>query len=59
MKDISRRLKNIEQKMNLSEKPKTVTIVFYGDTLPPDEKQGNITTHYVLYKEICKEKDQQ
>ncbi len=59
MKDINRRLKKVEQELNLSEKQKTVTIVHFGDTLPPDQKQGNITTHYVLYKEICKQKDQQ
>jgi hypothetical protein len=58
MRDINRRLKKVEQALNLSEKPKTVTIVYYGDTIPPDKKQGNITTHFVLYKELYKEKDQ-
>jgi len=49
MKDIGRRLKNIEKKMNLSEKPKTVTIVHFSDELPPDYTNGNTTIHFVKY----------
>ena len=51
MRDICRRIKNIEKKLNLSEKPKTVTIVQFGAQLPPDRTERNITYHFVMYDE--------
>ncbi len=55
MRDISRRLSKIEKKLNLNEKPKTVTIVQYGDELPPDRTEGNTTIHFVRYDDIAKQ----
>ena len=52
MRDITRRLNKAEKALNLSEKPKTVTIVHYGDVLPPDRTEGNITTHFIKYDEL-------
>jgi len=54
MRDISRRVNNIEKKLNLNEKPGTVTIVLFGDQLPPDRTEGNVTIHYVMYDEMAK-----
>ncbi len=59
MRDFRRRLNNIEKKLNLKEEPKTITIVHYGGELPPDRTNGNTTIHFVMYDEICKEKEQQ
>jgi len=59
MRDMSRRLKNIEKKLNLNEEHKIVNIIHYGGELPPDCTNGNKTIHFVKYDEICKEKDQQ
>ena len=50
MRDMSRRLKNIEKKLNLKEEPKTITIVHYGGELPPDCTNGNTTIHFVMYE---------
>ena len=58
MRDIVRRLKNIEKKMNLNEEHKIVNIIQYGGELPPDCTNGNTTIHFVMYDEICKEKKQ-
>ena len=61
MRDICRRIKNIEDKLNLSEKPKTVTIVQYGigkDQVPPDQTVGNMTIHCVMYDEIATKSNQ-
>jgi hypothetical protein len=55
MRDIGRRVKNIEKRLNLREKPITITIVDYGGgELPPDRTQGNITYHYVMYDDRAK-----
>ncbi len=51
MRDISRRINKAEKALNLSEEPKTVTIVQFGGELPPDRTQGNITIQYVMYDE--------
>ncbi len=59
MRDIGRRLKNIEKKLNLNEEHKIVTIVHFGGELSPDCTNGNTTIHFVMYDEICKEKEQQ
>jgi hypothetical protein len=50
MTNIKRRIKNIEKKLNLNEKPKTVTIVQFGGELPPNRTEGNITIQYVMYE---------
>ena len=47
MKDIHRRLKKAEKTMNINQEHTTVNIVWYGDKLPPDRTEGNITCHYV------------
>ncbi|MBL7147149.1 MAG: hypothetical protein ISS76_23130 [Phycisphaerae bacterium] len=59
MRDFSRRLKSIEKKLNLNKEHKIINIIHYGDELPPDSTTGNTTIHFVMYDEICKEKDQQ
>jgi hypothetical protein len=35
VKSIERRVENIEKKLNINEKPETVTIILYGGQLPP------------------------
>ncbi len=55
MRDISRRVKNVEKRLNLSEKPITITIVKYGGQLLPDKTVGNITYHFVMFDEIEKQ----
>ena len=49
MRDIIRRLNKVEKALNLSEEPKIVTIVHFGDELPPDCTNGNTTIHFVMY----------
>jgi hypothetical protein len=51
MRDISRRIKNVENRLNLSEKSITITIVLFGGELPPDRKEAGINVHFELYKE--------
>jgi len=55
VRDISRRVKNVEKRLNLNEKPETVTIVMFGGQLPPDRTEGNLTTHYLMYDEKAKQ----
>jgi hypothetical protein len=55
MTNMKRRIKKIEDKLNLNEKPKTVTIVQFGGELPPDQTVGNMTIHHVLYDERAKQ----
>ncbi len=50
MRDITRRLNKAEKVLNLSEEPKTVTIVQFGGELPPDQTQGNTTYHFVMFE---------
>jgi hypothetical protein len=50
MTNIERRIKNIEKKLNLNEKPQMVRIVLFGGKLPPNRTQGNITIQYVMYE---------
>ena len=54
MRDISKRVRNAEKKLNLSQEHIAVDIVCYGDKLPPDRTEGNITIHYVKYDEKAK-----
>lgn len=54
MRDISRRIENVEKKLNLKEKPITIKIVLFGGELPPDRTAGNITHHFVKYDEMEK-----
>ena len=49
MRDITRRLNKVEKALNFSEKPKTVTIVQFGNQLPLDRIEGNTTIHFVMY----------
>ena len=53
MRDVSRRVKNIEKRLNLNEKPIRVTVVRFGGQLPPDRTEGNITYHYVMYDKVA------
>ena len=55
MTNMKRRIKNVEDKLNLNEKPVTIMIVEYGGELPPDRTQGNMTIHYVMYDERAKQ----
>ena len=50
MTNIKRRIKKIEDKLNLSEKPKTVTIVLFGGDLPPGRIEGNTTYQFVMFE---------
>jgi len=52
MREIDRRIKNVEKRLNLNEKPKTVTTVQFGGELPPDRTEGNITYHHVMYEKL-------
>jgi hypothetical protein len=58
MKDISRRVKNIEEKLNFNEEQKTLTIIQFGGQLPPDRIEGNRTIHFVMYDDIATENNQ-
>ena len=51
MANIKRRIKKIEDKLNLSEKPKMVTIVQFGGELPPNRIEGNTTYHFVMFED--------
>ena len=55
MRNLTRRLNEVEKALNLNEKPKTVTMVLFGGELLPDRTEGNTTYHFVLYEEIEKE----
>ena len=55
MRDISRRIRNVEKRLSLREKHETVTIVQFGGQLPPDRIEGNITYHYEIYNETVKQ----
>lgn len=55
MRDIRRRLKNVEKRLNLNEKPITIEIIQYCEgPLPPDRTVGNITISHVMYDEVAK-----
>ena len=54
MRDISRRIKNVEKRLGLKEKPETVTIVLFGGQLPPNRTEGNITYQFLMYDEMEK-----
>ena len=62
MSDIRRRLKKAEEKLNLNQEHKIVTIVDYSGfvdssgELPPDRTYGNITVRYVAYEDVSKDK---
>lgn len=53
MRDISRRGKTAEKKLNLNREPITINVIeFYGEDdvdLSPDRTEGNITIHHVRY----------
>jgi hypothetical protein len=53
MRDISRRVKTAEKKLNLNREPLIINVIeFYGEgdvDLPPDRTDGNITVHHVKY----------
>ena len=55
MRDITRRIKNVEKKLALNEKPITITIVQFGNELTPDRIEGNTTIHFVRYDDIAKQ----
>ena len=55
MYNLGRRLDKIEDKLNLSKKPTVVNIVHFGEELPPDRTDGNITVHFVKYDERAKQ----
>jgi hypothetical protein len=60
MSDLSRRLKKLEGKLNVDKEQRIVEIVWFSDgPLPPDHTDGNITTHYVRFNDICNKKEQQ
>lgn len=56
MRDISRRIKNVEEKLNLNKKHTTIQIIMFGGKgkLSPDWTVGNTTYHLVHYDEIKK-----
>ena len=52
MHNLSRRVTNLEKKLNVDQEHLTVNITYYGSgELPPDHTEGNITCHYVRYGE--------
>ena len=57
MSDISRRLKKVENTLNVNreERPPAEIVYFGGGVLPPDTP--GIT--YVRFEDVCKEKEQQ
>jgi hypothetical protein len=59
MRNIRRRLKSIEERLNLKEEPKTITIVLLGGELPPDHTEGNMIYHFVMYDEMNDRKAKQ
>ena len=60
MSDLNRRLKKIEKSLNVDNEQRVVEIVMFCDgILPPDHCEGNITTHYVRFDDICSKKEQQ
>ena len=50
MRDINRRIKAVEKRLNIKEEPKTITIVQYAGELPPDRMEGNTTIHFVMFE---------
>ncbi len=55
MRDLRRRLKKAEDMLNIDKPQVIVTLTYYGDTLPQDRKEGNITYHYVMYDKKTKQ----
>ena len=51
MRDITRRIKDAEKKLNVNEERRTLTIVMFGGELPPDKKVGKLTIRCVMYGE--------
>lgn len=50
MRDIGRRIKNIEKRLNLAGEHITFVIVWFGERLPPDRTEGNMTIRFVKYE---------
>jgi hypothetical protein len=54
VRDISRRVKTAEKKLNLNREPLVISVIdYYGEDdvdLPPDQTEGNITVHHVRYE---------
>jgi hypothetical protein len=60
MSNLNRRLKKVEKTLNVDKEQLIVEIVRFSDgPLPPEHTDGNITTRYVRYDDICKEKAEQ
>ena len=55
--DLKKRIKAIENSLNLKENPIIVTIVWFGDELPPDQMDGAVAVKFVRYYELMKAKD--
>jgi len=53
VRDINRRVKTVEKKLNLNREPLVINVVdYYGEDdvdLTPDRTEGNITVHHVRY----------
>ena len=53
MYGMNRRLKKVEDKLNLNEEHITVNVVYFGGgELPPDRTNDNITVHHVAYEDV-------
>jgi hypothetical protein len=60
MSNLNRRLKKIENKLNIGNEQRVIEIVWFADGSPPPEHtEGNITTRYVRYSNICKKREQE
>jgi hypothetical protein len=61
MSDLNRRLKKIENVMNIDKpRQKVLNIVDFSDgELEPDKTDGNITIHHIRYSDICRKDNQQ
>jgi len=56
MSYLERRVKKIENRLNVNKEPSIVEIVNFGDgNLPPEHTAGGITLRHVHYKDIRKE----
>jgi ABC-type metal ion transport system substrate-binding protein len=57
MKDLERRIKRIEDKLNVGKEPIVVSVVHYGDKLPPDKTENGITVKFVRYTDLKQENE--
>jgi ABC-type metal ion transport system substrate-binding protein len=58
MNDIERRIRRIEDALNVGKEPIVVSIVHYGDgELPPERTENGITVKFVRYTDLKQENE--